>query len=174
MLREKKAANIDRLEVLFRKCHIGILADYRGITAPELTNLRRRFREKGLDFKVVKNTLANIAAEKAGRTDLGKMFTGPLAIIFGYEDEVEPAKTFTEFNRDLKTAMQVRGGFLSNRQLSAAEVATLAKLPPKDVLISKVIGGIQAPIYRLVAQLSAPIRGITSVLHAKTNQLEAK
>ena len=174
MQREKKAASIDELEVLFKKCRIGILADYRGITAPELTTLRRRFREKKLDFKVVKNTLATIAAEKAGRKDLGDMFTGPLAVVFGYENEVETAKALTDFNRDLKTAMQVRGGFLLDRRLTAAEVNTLAKLPPKEILIAKVIGGMQAPIYRLVAQLSAPIRGITGVLQARINQLEAK
>ncbi|RJQ40442.1 MAG: 50S ribosomal protein L10 [Dehalococcoidia bacterium] len=172
--REKKTVTIDQLEVLFRKCRIGIVADYRGITAVELTTLRRRFREKGLDFKVVKNTLAHIAAEKAGREDLTEIFKGPVAIIFGYQDEIEPAKALSNFNRDLKTALEVRGGFLTDRLLGAGEVTSLAKLPPKEVLIGQVIGGMQAPIYRLVSQLSAPIRGIAGVLGARINQLEAK
>lgn len=174
MQREKKAATIDQLEVLFRKCRIGILADYRGTTAVELTTLRRRFREKGFDFKVVKNTLAHIAAEKAGRKDLAEIFNGPIAIIFGYENEIEPAKALSDFNRDLKTALKVRGGFLPNRLLDAGEVTTLAKLPPKEKLLGKVIGGMQAPIYRLISQLSAPLRSFTGVLGARINQLEAK
>jgi len=174
MQREKKAAAIDQLEVLFKKCRVGILAEYRGITAPELTNLRKKFRQKGFDFKVVKNTLATIAAEKAGRKDLGEIFTGPVAIIFGYESEVEPAKAVVEFNRDLKTAMEIRGGFLANRRLTAAEVNTLAKLPPREILVAKVIGGMQAPIYRLVVQLNAPVRGLTQVLAGRIKQMEAK
>lgn len=171
MQREKKTVAIDQLEVLFKKCKVGVLADYRGVTAPELTKLRKRFRQNGLDFRVVKNTLAAIAAEKAGRKDLGGIFTGQVAIIFGYESEVEPAKALVEFNRDLKTGMEIRGGFLASQRLTAAEVNTLAKLPPKEILIAKVIGGMQSPIYRLVGQLNAPIRGIAGVLQARINQL---
>ncbi|MFH0942030.1 MAG: 50S ribosomal protein L10 [Chloroflexota bacterium] len=174
MQRGKKAATIDQLEALFRKCRIGILANYRGITAPELTALRRRFREKGFDFKVVKNTLAHLAAEKAGRKDLAEIFSGPVAIIFGYGNEIEPAKALQEYNRDVKTALEIRGGFMANRLLDAGEVIYLAKLPPKEVLLGKVIGGMQTPIIRLISQLSSPIRGITGVLQARINQLEAK
>jgi large subunit ribosomal protein L10 len=174
LLREEKVATVDQLAALFRKCRIGILADYRGITAPELTGLRRQFREKGIDFKVVKNTLARFAAEKAERKDLAELFNGPIALIFGYDSEIEPAKTLDEYNRVLKTALEIRGGFMNDRLLAAAEVMFLAKLPQKEVLLSQVVGGMQTPIIRLISQLSSPLRGITGVLQARINQLEAK
>lgn len=174
MPREKKVAIVDNLEEMFRKCRIGILADYRGITATELTNLRRQFRGKGIDIKVVKNTLARFAAEKAGRADLASLFQGPTAIVFGYEREAETARTLDEYNRNLKTALDIRGGFLAERLLTAGEVLSLAKLPSREILIARVMGGMQAPITGLIIQLSSPLRGIIRILQARINQLEAK
>ncbi len=173
MPRVKKVAIVDNLEELFRKCRIGILADYRGITATELTDLRRQLREKGIDFKVVKNTLARLAAEKTGREDLAGLFQGPIAVVFGYDNEIEPARALDEYNRNLKTALDIRGGFLTDKLLTAGEVLTLAKLPSREVLIARVMGGMQAPITGLIFQLSSPLRGIIGVLQARINQLEA-
>lgn len=174
MPREKKVAIVDNLTELFRKCSIGILTDYRGITANELTDLRRQFRGKGIDFKVVKNTLARFAAEKAGREDLSGLFQGPVALVFGYGSEVETAKTLDEYNRNLKTSLEIRGGFLTERRLTAVEITSLAKLPSREVLIGRVMGGMQAPIIGLLFRLSAPLQGIIGVLQARINQLEAK
>ena len=173
MPRKEKVTIVNNLEELFRKCSIGILADYRGISATELTNLRRQFREKGIDFKVVKNTLARFAAEKAGREDLASLFQGPIAVILGYDSEVEPAQALDEYNRKLKTAINIRGGFLAERMLTPEEISLLAKLPSREIMIARVIGGIQAPITGLVLQLSSPLRGIIGVLQARINQLEA-
>ena len=82
MSREKKAQIIDALQDTFSKCNIGILTDYRGLSTPEITILRRKLRESSVEYKVVKNTLARFAAERADRDDLANLFDGPIAIAF--------------------------------------------------------------------------------------------
>ena len=92
MSREKKAQIIDSLQEVFSRCSIGVLTDYRGLSASEMTDLRRRLRESGIEYKVVKNTLARFAAQRAGKEELLSFFEGPVAIAFGYGDITEPAK----------------------------------------------------------------------------------
>ena len=97
MSREKKTQTIDRLQETFSKCSIGILTDYRGISTPEMTILRRKLRESSVEYKVVKNTLARFAGERAGKSNLVSFFEGPVAIAFGYDDIVEPAKALADY-----------------------------------------------------------------------------
>ena len=97
MSREKKAQTIDRLQDTFSKCSIGILTDYRGLSTPEITVLRRKLRESSVEYKVVKNTLARFAGKRAGKDDLVNFFEGPVAIAFGYGDITEPAKILTAY-----------------------------------------------------------------------------
>ncbi|GAI50793.1 unnamed protein product, partial [marine sediment metagenome] len=97
MSREKKAQIIDSLQEVFSRCSIGVLTDYRGLSAPEMTNLRRRLRESGIEYKVVKNTLARFAAERAGKEELLSFFEGPVAIAFGYGDITEPARALANY-----------------------------------------------------------------------------
>ena len=92
MSKDKKSQIIDRLEQLVSECSIGILTDYRGLTVQEITGLRRILRESGVDYKVVKNTLARFAAQRAGREELVSLFSGPVAVAFGYGDITKPAK----------------------------------------------------------------------------------
>jgi large subunit ribosomal protein L10 len=92
MPREKKAQIIDRLQEVFSKCSIGILTDYRGLSVPEITDLRRKLKEAGIEYKVVKNTLARFAAERAGKDELAGFFVGPVAVALGYGDITEPAR----------------------------------------------------------------------------------
>ena len=94
MSREKKAQIIDWLQEAFSKCSIGILTDYRGLSAPEMASLRRRLRESAIEYKVVKNTLSRFAAERAGKDELIGLIEGPIAIAFSYGDITEPDKVF--------------------------------------------------------------------------------
>ena len=174
MPREKKVQIIDNLKELFPKCSIGILTDYRGLSASEMTILRRRLRELGIDYKVVKNTLARFAAERAGRDELVNLFEGPVAIAFGYRDIVEPARALDDYIRTSKTSLSIKGGFLAHRLLTSEEVMTLSKLPSTEILLGKILGGMQAPILTLLACLTTPMRGIVGVLQARIQQLEAK
>lgn len=172
--KEKKAQIIDRLQETFSKCSVGILTDYRGLTVAEVTGLRRKLREAGIEYKVVKNTLARFAAERAERADLSDSFVGPVAIAFGYGDIVQPARVLADFIRDSKSDLTIKGGFLDDRLLTAEEVMVLSKLPSREVLLARVLGGMQSPITSLVNCLSAPITGLARVLQARITQLEGE
>jgi large subunit ribosomal protein L10 len=170
--REKKTQIIESLQQLFSQCSIAILTDYRGQSANEMTQLRRRLGELGIDYKVVKNTLARFAAQRAGREELLGFFEGPVAIAFGYSDITAPAKALTDYIETSKASMSIKGGFLPDRLLTTEEVTILTTLPSKEVLLARVLGGMQSPISALVGQLTAPMRGIIAVLQAKIQQLE--
>jgi len=172
--REKKAQTIDSLQESLSRCSIGILTDYRGLSAQEANALRNVLRDHGIDYKVVKNTLARFAAERAGKEELVGFFGGPMAIAFGYGDIVEPARVLAEYIDSSKASLTIRGGFLAERLLTAEEVNTLAKLPPKEVLLAKLLGGMQMPISALISCLTAPIRGIVGTLQARIQQLEGE
>jgi large subunit ribosomal protein L10 len=172
--REKKAQDIDKLAEVFSQCSVGILADYRGLTVPEATALRRKLRDSSITFQVVKNTLARLAASKAGKGMLADCFQGPTAIAFGYGEITEPAKALMQYIRDSRdTALRLKGGFLTDRLLSAEDVATLSTLPGREEIIAKMLGGMQAPIVNLASHLAGPIRGFIGVLQARKRQIEA-
>ena len=174
MYREKKVQIIDSLKDLVAKCNIAILTDYRGLSVSEMTVLRRRLGELGVDYKVVKNTMARFAVERAGRDELATLFEGPVAIVFGYGDIIEPARALDDYIRTSKTSLRIKGGFLADRLLTSDEVAALSKLPSREILLGKVLGGMQAPTLALLACLTTPMRGIVGVLQARIQQLEAK
>ncbi len=174
MSREKKAQIIDSLQEVFSQCSIGVLTDYRGLSAPEMTNLRRRLRESGIEYKVVKNTLARFAAERAGKEELLSFFEGPVAIAFGYGDITEPARALANYIETSKATMSIKGGFLPDRLLTSEDVATLSTLPSREILLAKVLGGMQSPISALVSHLTAPMRGIIGVLQARIQQMEGE
>jgi large subunit ribosomal protein L10 len=174
MPREKKVKAVEDLNGLVSRCSIGILTNYRGISAAEMAALRRQLRGAGIDYKVVKNTLARFAVERAGRDELLSLFKGPVAIAFGYGDITGPARVFDEYIRGSKTTLSVKGGFIADRVLSAEEVNSLSKLPSREVLVGKVLGGMQMPIVGLLNSLNAPLRGLMGVLQARIQQMEAK
>jgi len=174
MPRKKKTQTIDKLQEGFSKCSIGILTDYRGLSTSEMTVLRSKLRELAVEYKVVKNTLARFAAERAGRNDLVSSFEGPVAIAFGYGDITEPARVLADYISTSKASLSIKGGFLSDRLLTLEEVTTLSILPPKEILLAKLLGGMQSPITTLVSCLATPVRGVIGVLQARIQQLEGE
>jgi len=174
MSREKKAQIIDGLQEIFSKCSIGILTDYRGLSTPEITILRRKLSESGIKYRVVKNTLARFAAEGAGKDDLVSSFEGPIAIAFGYGDVAELAKALADYIRTSKMNLSIKGGFLGDRLLTSEDVTTLSTLPSREILLARVLGGMQSPMVTLVSCLTTPIRGIIGVLQARIKQLEGE
>jgi large subunit ribosomal protein L10 len=174
MPREKKVQIIDDLKDLIARSNIGILTDYRGLSASEMNVLRRRLDGLGVDYRVVKNTLARFAVKKAGRDELTDLFEGPVAIAFGYGEVTELARSLDEYIRTSKTSLSIKGGFLSDRLLTSEEVTVLSKLPSREILLGKVLGGMQAPTMALLACLTAPMRGMVGVLQARIQQMEAK
>jgi len=174
MSREKKARTIDSLEEVFSKCSVGILTDYRGLSAHEMTVLRRRLGELGIEYRVVKNTLARFAAERLGRSDLAAAFEGPVALAVGYGEIVEPAKVLADYINIAKSILTIKCGFLGDRVLTSEEVSVLSKLPSWEVLVARVLGAMQGPIVALVNCLNAPIVGLARVFQARINQLEGE
>ena len=136
--------------------------------------LRRRLNESGVQYSVVKNTLARLAAKRAGRDELASLFEGPVAIAFGYGNVTEPARVLDGYISTSKTSLSIRGGFLTDRLLTSEEVIILSKLPSREILLSKVLGGMQSPILALLACLTTPMRGMIGVLQARIQQLEAE
>lgn len=171
---EKKAQVIEELEGIFSKCTVGILTDYRGLSTTELTEIRKKLREAGIDYRIVKNTLARLAAEKTGKEKLGDFLNGPVAIAFGYKDVALPAKVLSDHIRTTKSTLGIKSGFLASRVLTAEEVMSLITLPSREVLLAKFLGGLQGPIYGLLYCLTSPLRGLANVLQARTKQLEGE
>ena len=172
--REKKVQIIDRLQEAFSSSRIGIFTDYRGISAQEMFALRRGLRESGIEYKVVKNTLARFAAERAGKEELISFFEGPIAIAFGYGDITEPARALADYIDTSKVSLSIKGGFLGDRLLTAQDVKTLSTLPSREILLGKILGGMQIPIFTLVSCLTTPIRGVIGVLQARIQQMEVE
>jgi large subunit ribosomal protein L10 len=169
---EKKKQIMDELEQIFAQCNSGIMTDYRGLKTAELVALRRKFREADVEFHVVKNTLARIAAGKTGKDQMDDIFEGPLAVVFVKGDITKAAKILTDHITTAKIAMTIRGGFLGNKLLTAKEISTLSTLPSREQLIAKMMGGIQGPLYGLLNQVNAPLRGLAYVLQGRIKQLE--
>src|SRR5260221_11693573 len=136
-----------------------IVADYRGLTMPQIDALRGQLLEHGAKFTVVKNTLTRRAAEAAGAEALLALLEGPSAIAFieADGDMVAVAKALADSARDTKV-LEIRGGVMQGREISAADVQELAKLPPFDVLRGQVLAAIIAPLNNLLALVNAPLQ----------------
>lgn len=174
MATEKKKQIVEDLRDTFQRCNVGILTDYRGLKTAELNDLRRTLRETGIEYRVVKNSLAQFAARAAGRDDLADSFEGPVAVAFSYGEIPEAAKVLTEYIRNNKSILNIKGGFLEDRILTSKDVESLAKSPSREVLIAQVMAGVQSPIYGLVNVLAGPVRGFMGVLQARIQQLEGQ
>lgn len=168
----KKAEIVDELAQILANSDIILATDYRGLSVGEMTKVRRQLQQQGMKYMVVKNTLTRLAAERVGKAALGAVLQGPTALALGRGDASASAKALTDYVRAGKTKLAIKGGVLGVRSLSAQDVNTLATLPPREVLVSRVMGQLQAPIQRLLGVLSAPLRGLGAVLKARQEQLE--
>ena len=171
--KEEKEQLVEEIKEMMDKCSNAVLTDYNGLSNAELTALRRKLRDAGIEYRVVKNTLARFAAEKSGKGFLSASLEGPVAIAFGYDEVVEPAKTLSAYIRSTPdTRLNIKGGFMGDRLLSQDDVKALSSIPSREVLIAQVLGGMQAPIAGVINCLASPIRGLGYVLQARIKQLE--
>ena len=172
MSRAEKVKIIDNLAETFSKCSVGVLTDYRGISASDMNVLRRKLREANIEYRVVKNTLARFAGEKAGKNELVELFEGPVAIAFGYDEITIPAKVLTDYIQASQANLSIKGGFLEDRMLTPREIETLSTLPSKEVLLAKLLGSMQSPIATLMNCLSSPLQWFIGTLQARIKQME--
>jgi large subunit ribosomal protein L10 len=149
-----------------------IVADYRGLTNAELVGLRAKLRSSGAQLKVVKNTLTRRAAQQAGAEALLALLEGPTAIAFVHSDgdAVAVAKALSDTAKETKV-VALRGGILSGRSITAADVEELAKLPAPEVVKSQLVGVIVAPLTQLAALVAAPLRDLVGLIDARIEQL---
>jgi large subunit ribosomal protein L10 len=151
-----------------------LVADYRGLTMPQIDTLRTRLLESGASFSVVKNTLGRRAAEAAGADALLTLLEGPSAVAFldAGGDMVAAAKALSDMARESKI-LAIKGGVLQGRVMTADEVQSLATLPPVDVLRGQVLAAIIAPVTALLGLVSAPVQNLIGLIDARIEQLEA-
>jgi large subunit ribosomal protein L10 len=163
--RDGKKQLVNELKEKFTKAQSAIFTDYRGLDVEKITELRRRLREADIEYRVVKNTLARIAAKESGLDFLEEHLVGPTAIAFSYDDPVAPAKILNKFVREFKI-LEVKMGLVEGKLLNSKDINELADLPSREVLISMALAGIQSPISGFVNVLNGPIRGLVYTLKA--------
>lgn len=172
MIREKKEQVVTKAEQWLSDCRLAIVTDYRGMTVSEIAELRRQLKESSIEYHVVKNNLAALAAERTGKEELKSLLVGPSAIAFGYGEVSGPPRILADYIRSAKVPLTIRGGLLDKRLLSATEVNLLATLPSREVLLSRLLGQMQSPISALLTVLTANLAGLARVLQARSQQLE--
>src|SRR4051794_32719428 len=175
MQKEDKERVVSALTETLKASETMIVADYRGLTMPQIDALRGKLIESGAKFTVVKNTLTRRAAEAAGADALLALLEGPSAIAFveADGDAVAVAKALADSARDTKI-LEIRGGVMQGRVISGSDVEELAKLPPLDVLRGQVIGAILAPLNAIAGLVNAPLQNLYGLIDARIEQLEAQ
>ena len=172
MKRDQKEQVVDELTQRLKAADTLLVADYRGLTMPQIDELRTRLIESGARFTVVKNTLTRRAAEAAGADALLTLLDGPSAIAFleADGDMVAAAKALATSARETNV-LEIRGGVMQGRAMTAAEVESLATLPPEDVLRGQVLAAIVAPLTSLAGLLNAPLQNLVGLIDARIEQL---
>lgn len=150
-----------------------VITDYRGLNVANVTELRKKLREAGVEYKVVKNTLTKIAAQQLGLEGLNPYLEGPTAIAFGQEDAVAPAKVISEFSKD-HNELEIKAGILEGKVIGVSEIKALADLPSREVLLAKLLGGMQSPLYGMANVLQGNLRNLVYVLDAVRQKQEAQ
>jgi len=164
MLKEKKAQIVGDLADDLSRSTIIIATNYQGLLAKQMADLRNALGRAGIGYHVVKNTLVYRAADQASKPQLKDIVEGPVALAFGYDDAVNIAKGFNQCIKSAGLSLQIKGGLLGDRVLLPEELASLASLPPREVLISRLLGQLQAPVAILHNILSYPLRGFLTIL----------
>src|SRR5947208_7025802 len=175
MHKEDKERVVAELTEKLRRSETMIVADYRGLTMPQIDALRGRLLEHGARFSVVKNTLTRRAAEAAGADALLALLEGPSAIAFieADGDAVAVAKALADSARDTRV-LEIKGGVMQGRVITGSDVEELAKLPPLEILRGQVIGAILAPLNAIAGLINAPLQNLYGLIDARIEQLEAQ
>lgn len=155
MKRAEKVANVEALTQDFAKASVAVLAEYRGLTALQMTKLRRVVREADGRCRVAKNRLAKRAIGDGPYAPLGGMLKGPTALIIGFKDPVAIAKVAVKLAEEMPK-LEIKGAILDGQVVQAAGVKALAELPPKEIVLGQLLGVLQAPATQLLRTLNEP------------------
>ncbi|HST04834.1 MAG TPA: 50S ribosomal protein L10 [Chloroflexia bacterium] len=172
MATKRKKDKVKELNQLFADSQVLIFTDYRGLKVSDITSLRRQLRDKGVEFHVTKNTLAELAANRSGMEDMIPMLDGPTAIAFVGDDIAGASKVLTDYVRTSKI-LQIRGGLMGNKTITADQVGDLTKILSKEQYIAQLMGAMRGPIQSFVNVLNAPLQGFVNVLNAHLDKVKA-
>ena len=161
---KRKLNQIEELKDRISRCSIAVSTNSTNLDANAMNELRRKLRERKVEYRIVKNTLTYIACDEAGRPKMKEVVNGPTGLAFGYEDPTTVAQALEEFIRTTRSSLSIQGAILDQRVLTSQEVYTLATLPPKGEMLARLLGQMQSPIAHLVVQLQTPIAGLVTTL----------
>lgn len=171
MHKSEKEAVIKELSDKFSRAKAAVVAEFRKLDVAAVTNLRKKFREGGVEYRVIKNTLARRAAKGTSLESLSDDFNGPVALALSYSDVVAPAKILTDFAKDLET-IKIRSGVVDGKRIDLNGVKALAKLPGLQELRATLLGLVNQPASRLVRTVGAPGAQLARLLQARKDALE--
>jgi large subunit ribosomal protein L10 len=170
VLKSEKEVVIKELNEKFAKAKTAIVAEFSKLDVETVTKLRKKFRDNGVEYKVLKNTLAKRAAKGTTLEVISEDFTGPVAAVLGYGDVVAPAKILTEFIKDLET-IKIRSAVVEGKRVDTNGVKALAKLPGLPELRAKLLGMFNQPAGKLVRTIAAPASQLALVIKAREDAL---
>lgn len=169
---QEKLVKLEELTQKMKDAKAIYISDYKGMTVAQMTSFRKKIRDAGLHFNVVKNTMTKLALEKNGYFGMEEILKGPTAIAIGYQDPVLPAKIIKE-SFDQVGLPIIKGGFLEGKSVSKEEIEKIADLPPKDVILGQLMGTFAAPITSFMAVgkniLSGFLRVMIAIKESKEN-----
>jgi len=181
---QKNREEMERIKALLSDSSIIIGTGFTGLNVSTQTALRRHLRQQGLQYKVIKNTLAKIAAQELNMPGVQELLQGPTGLLLGRGDPVEPAKVLSDYLRASRTPLAVYGAIVGEQLLNPAEVLALASLPPLPILISQLLGQLSGqmaglvrtlnnPAQRLAFALAEPSRSLVTVLQRHVEATQA-
>ena len=167
-----KSEKIDEIKSKIEKAQVAVITEYKGLTVEEITKLRREIQKNGGDYMVTKNTLTKIAVKGTEYEALTDKMVGPIALAFGLEDPVTPAKAITKFIKESKKG-EILGAVLDGKLLSVEETKALADLPTKEELFAKMLGSINSPASGIVGCVNGVMAQLTRAMAAVRDQKAA-
>ena len=169
---QAKTDQVDLLADKFERSTIVISTDYTGLPVSQMTDLRKALRDAGVEYRIIKNSLAHLAADKVGKAAIKDVVEGPTGVALGYGDPTEPARALAGFIRSARSSLAIRGGELDGQVLSSDDVGRLASMPPRDELVATLLMRMNGPIGGLVNVLNGPIAGLARVLQGQVDNLQ--
>ena len=167
-----KQDKVSQIKENIDKAQVAIVTEYKGYSVEEITNLRRSLQKEGGDYMVTKNTLAKLAVKDTPYEVLAETFKGPIAIAFGFGDQVAPAKVLSKFIKDAKKG-EIVAAALDGKLLSAEEAKALATIPSKEEIYAKMLGCVNSPATGIVGSINAVMASLTRAVAAVRDQKSA-
>ena len=161
----EKSKVVAELKEKIARASVMVLADYLGLSVKEMAELRRKLRAEKSELAVIKNTLIERAVAESGLPEFKDHLKGPTVVMLGYADAVSPLKALVKFIKETEKG-GLRIGVVDKQVFSRDDLAAISKLPPREVLLGKVVGGLKSPLYGLANVLNGPLRKLVYALNA--------